>query len=147
MDLSTNIKFRHILAQEGQANNIKVINNGIRKETCQKNYKEMLGSKNMLGKPIKRKGCGLQLKSYIHTPKPQFQDMKPRRGTLSARTLPCDCGEKRRIKGIWICLGEKSQRKRERICPKSKKKKKEVSGSIYSQNMTLQLLAAVGHLC
>ena len=68
----------------------------------------------------------------MHTPKPQFEDMKPRRGTLSARTLPCDCGEKRRIKGIWICLGEKSQRKRERICPencpKSKKKRNRFLG-------------------
>ena len=58
--------------------------------------------------------------------------MKPRRGTLSARTLPCDCGENRRIKGIWICLGEKSQRKRERICPencpKSKKERKRFLG-------------------
>ena len=30
--------------------------------------------------------------------------MESRRGRLSARTLPCDCGEKRRIKGAWMCL-------------------------------------------
>ena len=56
-DLSTNI------------NNIKAINHGISKETCYKNHKDMLGSKNMLGKVIKHttkqekarkiKGCGL----------------------------------------------------------------------------------------
>ena len=28
MDLSTNIKFKHIIAQEDQANNIKAINHG-----------------------------------------------------------------------------------------------------------------------
>ena len=53
MDLSTNIKFRHNIAQEGQANNIKAINYGKIKETCQKNHKDILGSKNMLGKAIK----------------------------------------------------------------------------------------------
>ena len=76
----------------------------------------MLESKNMLGKEInhiieqekaiKRKGCGLQLKSYIHTPKPQIQGMEPRRGRFGVRTLPCDCGEKRRIKGVQWCLDE-----------------------------------------
>ena len=30
--------------------------------------------------------------------------MEPRRGRLGARTLPCDCGEKRRIKGVWMSL-------------------------------------------
>ena len=70
----------------------------------------MLGRKNMLGKAIKhiieqekaikRKECGLQLKSYIHTHKPQIQGMEPMRERLGARTLPCDCEEKRRIKGV-----------------------------------------------
>ena len=53
VDVSTNIKFRHILAQEGQANDIKVINHGISKETCQKNNKDMLGSKNKAWKSNK----------------------------------------------------------------------------------------------
>ena len=44
VDLSTNIKFRHILAQEGYANNIKAINHVISKETCQK---DMLLNNNM----------------------------------------------------------------------------------------------------
>ena len=30
--------------------------------------------------------------------------MELKRGRLSARTLPCDCREKRRIKGAWMCL-------------------------------------------
>ena len=51
-------------------------------------------------KTMKRKQCGLQLKSYIHTPKPQIQDMESMRGRLSARTLPYDCEENRRIKGV-----------------------------------------------
>ena len=36
--------------------------------------------------------------------------MEPRRERLGARTLPCNCGEERRIKvfsGVWMCLGEK----------------------------------------
>ena len=36
--------------------------------------------------------------------------MEPRRGRLGARKLPCDCGEKRRIKGVWMSLGEKLER-------------------------------------
>ena len=40
--------------------------------------------------------------------------MGPRRGRLGARTQPRDCGENRRIKGVWMCLGEKLER-RERI--------------------------------
>ena len=36
--------------------------------------------------------------------------MEPRRGSLGERTLPCNCGEKRRIKGVWMCLGEKLER-------------------------------------
>ena len=36
----------------------------------------------------------------IHTPKPQIQGMETRRGRLGARILPCNCGEKRRIKGV-----------------------------------------------
>ena len=27
--------------------------------------------------------------------------MESRRGRLGERTLPCNCGEKRRIKGVW----------------------------------------------
>ena len=111
----------------------------------------MLGSKNVLEKAIKhiieqekaikRKGCGLQLNSYIHTPKPQIQGMetrrgrflatihtpKPqiqgmetRRGRLGARILPCNCGEKRRIKGVQMCLGvfrREIGERRERIYP------------------------------
>ena len=57
-----------------------------------------------LDEALKRKGCGLQLKSYIHTPKPQIQGMKPRRERVGARTLPCNFGEKRRIKGVLMCL-------------------------------------------
>ena len=60
---------------------------------------------------MERKGCGLYLKSHIHTPKPQIQDMEPRRERLGARTLPCDCGEKRRIKSVWICLEKKLERR------------------------------------
>ena len=41
--------------------------------------------------------------------------MEPRRGRLGARKLPCDCGEKRRIKGVWMGLGEKLERKRENL--------------------------------
>ena len=37
--------------------------------------------------------------------------MGPRSGRLGARTLPCDCGEKRRIKGVWMRLGEKLERR------------------------------------
>ena len=33
--------------------------------------------------------------------------MKPRRGRLGARTLPCDYGKKRIIKGVWMCLRDK----------------------------------------
>ena len=43
IDLIKNIKSRHILAQEGQGNNIKAINHGKKKV-------DMIGSKNMLGK-------------------------------------------------------------------------------------------------
>ena len=60
---------------------------------------------------MERKGCGLYLKSHIHTPKPQIQDMEPRRERLGARTLPCDCGEKRRIKSVWMCLEKKLERR------------------------------------
>ena len=47
------MKFRHIQAQEGQANNIEAINHGIRKQTRYKNYKDMLGSNNILWKANK----------------------------------------------------------------------------------------------
>jgi len=43
--------------------------------------------------------------------------MEPRRGRLGARTRPCNCGDKRRSKGVWwcldvfgMCLGEKLER-------------------------------------
>ena len=39
--------------------------------------------------------------------------MEPRKGRLGARTLPCDCGEKRRIKGVWK---RNKTKERERIC-------------------------------
>ena len=55
----------------------------------------------------------------MHTPKPQIQGMEPRRGRLGARTLPYDCGVKRRIKGFWWCLdvfGREIRERRERIC-------------------------------
>ena len=52
------------------------------------------------------------------TLKPQIQGMEPRRGRLGARTQPCDCGEKRIIKGVWMCLGEKLEKKREPKLPK-----------------------------
>ena len=56
----------------------------------------------------------------MHTPKPQIQGMEPRRGRLGARTLPYDCGVKRRIKGFWWCLdvfGREIRERRERIFP------------------------------
>ena len=37
--------------------------------------------------------------------------MEPRRERLGARTLPCDCGEKRRIKSVWMCLEKKLERR------------------------------------
>ena len=40
--------------------------------------------------------------------------MEPRRGRLGARTLPCDCGEKRRIKGVWMSLDVFGREIRER---------------------------------
>ena len=45
--------------------------------------------------------------------------MEPRRERLGARTLPCDCGEKRRIKGVWMCLGEKLERKEKGFAQKT----------------------------
>ena len=52
--------------------------------------------------------------------------MESRRGRLVARKLPCDCGEKRRIKGVWMhfdVFGREIREKKERIylenCPKS----------------------------
>ena len=77
----------------------------------------MLGSKNMLGKAKKhimnKKKLGKAMKrkrvwivaKKLHThPKPQIQGLEPRRERLGARSLSCDCGEKRRIKGVWMCL-------------------------------------------
>ena len=69
---------------------------------------------------MERKGCGLYLKSHIHTPKPQIQDMEPRRERLGARTLPCDCGEKRRIKSVWMCLEKKLERREKEREPAQK---------------------------
>ena len=63
--------------------------------------------------------------------------MEPRRGGLSARTLPCDCGENRRIKGVWMCLGEKLERRERGYV------RKEGFGSTYSGILTHLLLAAI----
>ena len=35
---------------------------------------------------------------YIHTPKPQIQSVKPRKGKLGAKAIPCVLGEEGRIK-------------------------------------------------
>ena len=96
---------------------------------------------------MKGKRCGLQLKSYIHTPKPQIQVMESRRGRLSVRTLPCDCREKRRIKGVWMCLGEKLERRERGSAQKTAKNlffllQNEGSGCIYRLKLTLRLLVA-----
>ena len=88
----------------------------------------MLGSKNMLGKAIKyiiEQEKAIKIKVWIVAkklhphPKPQIQGMEPRRGRLGARTLPCDCGENRRIKSVWWCLdvfGREIRERRVRIC-------------------------------
>ena len=77
----------------------------------------------------------------MHTSKPQIQGMESRRGRLGARTLPCNYGEKRRIKGVWWCLDvfrREIREWRERIClenyPKSSSSflQNEGSGSFYS---------------
>jgi len=60
----------------------------INQEHARKAIKHII-EQEKLGKAIKRKWCG---ESYIHTPKPEIQSMEPRRGRLSARILPCDCG-------------------------------------------------------
>ena len=52
-------------------------------------------SKNMLGKRFRRLG-----KSYIHTPKPQIQDVEPRKGRLGLKTIPCILGGDARIKEL-----------------------------------------------
>ena len=65
---------------------VKVIKHIIEQEKTRKSYE--------------KKSVWIVAKSYIHTPKPQIQDMEPRRERLTARTLPCDCAEKRRIKGV-----------------------------------------------
>ena len=44
-----------------------------------------------LGKAIKRKRCGLYLKSYIHNLKPQIQGIELRRERLRVRRLRFDC--------------------------------------------------------
>ena len=45
--------------------------------------------------------------------------MEPRRGRLGARTLPCNCGEKRRIKGVLMYLGDKLERKERQSAQKN----------------------------
>ena len=54
----------------------------------------------MLEKNLECQGCGQQLKSYIHTPKPQIQSAEPRRRRLGIRTIPCIFGDKGRIKRL-----------------------------------------------
>ena len=86
-------------------------------------------------------------KSYIHTPKPQIQGMEPTRGRIGARALPCDYGEKRRIKGVWMCLGEKLERKEKGFAQKTGQNllfwgKNKGFGSLNSLIQTFQLSTA-----
>ena len=86
--------------------------------------------------------------------KPQIQGMEPRRGRLGARTLPWNCHEKRRIKGVWWCLdvfgrclGEKLERGERKFAQKLPKifffflLQNEGSRDIYTGKVTLKLLA------
>ena len=70
-------------------------------------------------KSYEKKRVWIVAKSYIHTPKPQIQGMEPTRGRIGARALPWDCGEKRRIKGVWMCLGKKLERKEKGFAQKT----------------------------
>ena len=57
----------------------------------------------MLEKDLGSQGCGQQLKSYIHTPKPQIQDVEPRKRSLGIRTIPCIFGEEKNQEAL-ICF-------------------------------------------
>ena len=81
---------------------------------------------------FRKLGCGQQLKSYIHTPKPQIQSVELRRKRLGIRTIPCIFGEEGRIKRLGcvfcvflcvkMCLGEtKNVQKTSRHRAKPKK--------------------------
>ena len=69
--------------------------------------------------------------------------MEPRRERLGARTLPCDCGEKRRIKGVWMSLDVFGREIRERGERGSTQNllflQNEGTECIYSWILTLQL--------
>ena len=68
-------------------------------------------------KRIRSQGCGQYLESYIHTPKPQIQDVEPRRRRVGIRKIPCVFSEERKIKKLLcvLCfLGEKYGEKREK---------------------------------
>ena len=49
----------------------------------------------MLEKDLEDQGCGWQPKSYIHTSKPQIQNVELRKGRLGIRTIPCIFGEEK----------------------------------------------------
>ena len=70
---------------------VKVIKHIIEQEKTRKSYE--------------KKNMWIVAKSYIHTPKPQIQDMEPRKGRMNARTLPCDC-EKREESKVFRCVWE-----------------------------------------
>ena len=55
----------------------------------------------MLGKRFRRLGVWMLAKKlHPHTPKPQIQSVEPRKGSLSAKAIPCVLGEKGRIKTL-----------------------------------------------
>ena len=70
---------------------VKVIKHIIEQEKTRKSYE--------------KKSVWIVAKSYIHTPKPQIQDMEPKRAKLGARTLPCDCGKREESK-VFRCVWE-----------------------------------------
>ena len=61
---------------------------------------EVRRARKMLEKDLESQGYGQQLKSYIHTPKPQIQSVEPRKRRQGIRTIPCVFGEERRIKKL-----------------------------------------------
>ena len=83
--------------------------------------------------------------------------MEPGRGRLGVRRLHCDCGENRRIKGVWWCLDvfrREIWERRERICPETSQilfyfifififLQNEGSGCIYRPFLTFQLPTAL----
>ena len=85
----------------------------------------------MLGKDLEGQGCGQQLESYIHTPKPQIQDVEPRRRRLGIRTISCVFGEIEESRNFdvffWVFfVFERGEKRVEKTSRKknSKKKKK-----------------------